>query len=56
MTHAIKLHTHLAPRRNIRRLTEEEIKYLLVRTKEEIRKGDAAYAASLLEEVIEALR
>jgi hypothetical protein len=35
MTQAIKLHTHLAPRRNIRRLTEEEVVALLVRARDE---------------------
>jgi hypothetical protein len=55
MTHAIKLHTHLAPRRNIRRLTEEEVVALLVRAREEVGK-DTRWAVAILDEVIEAIR
>jgi hypothetical protein len=55
MTQAIKLHTHLAPRRNIRRLTEEEVVALLVRARDEVGK-DPRWAVSILEEVIEAIR
>jgi hypothetical protein len=55
MKQAIKLHTHLAPRRNIRRLTEEEKLALLVKAREEI-DNDIPYAVRLIEEVIEAIR
>jgi hypothetical protein len=55
MTPAIKLHTHLAPRQKLRRLTEEEKLALLVKAREEIGK-DIPYAVRLIEEVIEALR
>jgi hypothetical protein len=55
MTQAIKLHTHLAPKRNIRRLTEEEKLALLVKAREEI-DSDIPYAVRLIEEVIEAIR
>jgi hypothetical protein len=56
MTQAIKLHTHLAPKRNIRRLTEEEKVSLLQRAQEEISVGERWMAIRLIEEVIEDLR
>jgi hypothetical protein len=55
MTPAIKLHTHLAPSRKLRRLTEEEKLALLVKAREEIDK-DIPYAVRLIELVIEELR
>jgi hypothetical protein len=55
MTQAIKLHTHLAPSRKLRRLTEGEKLELLVRAREEIDK-DIPYAVRLIELVIEELR
>ena len=56
MTPAIKLHTQLAPKRNIRRLTEEEKVSLLIRAQEEIAAGEIRMATRLVEEVIEAIR
>jgi hypothetical protein len=56
MTQAIKLHTHLAPRRNVRRLTEEEKVSLLQRAQEDLAAGQVKMATRLVEEVIEALR
>jgi hypothetical protein len=55
MTQAIKLHTHLAPKPKLRRLSEEEKLTLLVRAKQEI-DNDIPYAVRLIEEVIEDLR
>jgi hypothetical protein len=56
MTPAIKLHTHLAPRQKLRRLTEEEKVSLLQRAQEELAAGQVKMATRLVEEVIEALR
>jgi hypothetical protein len=56
MTQAIRLHTQLAPKRNIRRLTEEEKVSLLQRAQEEISVGERWMAIRLIEEVIEDLR
>jgi hypothetical protein len=56
MTQAIKLHTHLAPKPRLRRLTSEEIKEILARVQQEIDAGEIKLATRLLDEVIEALR
>lgn len=52
----VKLPTQLAPRKNLRRLTEEEKIALLVKAREEIDNGQIAYATRLVDEVIEAIR
>ena len=52
----IKLHTQLAPKPKLRRLTEEEKVSLLVRAQEEIAAGEIRLATSLVQEVIEAIR
>jgi hypothetical protein len=56
MTQAIKLHTQLAPRQKLRRLTEEEKVSLLQRAQEELAAGQVKMATRLVEEVIEAIR
>jgi predicted DNA binding CopG/RHH family protein len=56
MTQAINLHTHLAPRQKLRRLTEEEKVSLLQRAQEELQNGEVKLAVRLIEEVIEAIR
>lgn len=56
MTPAIRLHTQLAPKRPVRRATEEEIKQLLVRAQDEIDRGYVRVASALLTEAIEAMR
>jgi hypothetical protein len=56
MTQAIKLHTHLAPKPKLRRLSEEEKVSLLQRAQEELAAGQVKIATRLVEEVIEALR
>jgi hypothetical protein len=56
MTPSIKLHTHLAPKPKLRRLSEEEKVSLLIRAQEEIAAGEIRLATKLVEEVIEALR
>jgi len=56
MTPPIKLPTQLAPKRNLRRLSEEEKVSLLIRAQEEIAAGEIRMATRLVEEVIEALR
>jgi len=56
MTHPIKLHTHHAPKPKVRRMTEAEIKSLLVKAREEIDNGEIRLASRLVEEVIEAIR
>jgi hypothetical protein len=55
MTQAIKLHTHLAPRQKLRKLTEEEKVSLLQKAQEEIAAGETKFATSLVQEVIEAI-
>ena len=55
----IKLPTQLAPKRNLRRLSEEEKVSLLIRAQEEIAAGKPdgiRLATRLVEEVIEAIR
>jgi hypothetical protein len=56
MTQAIKLHTQLAPRQKLRRLTEEEKVSILQRAQEELQNGEVKLATRLVEEVIEAIR
>jgi hypothetical protein len=56
MTQAIKLHTQLAPKPKLRRLSEEEKLALLVRAQEELAAGQVKMATRLVEEVIEAIR
>lgn len=51
-----KLPTQIAPAKKLRRLTEEEIKSLLVKAREEIDAGEIKIATRLVEEVIEAIR
>lgn len=52
----IKLHTHIAPKRPVRRATEDDIKHLLVRAQDELDRGDVRVASRLLQEAIEAIR
>jgi hypothetical protein len=56
MTQAIRLHTQLAPKPKLRRLSDEEKVSLLIRAQEEIAAGEIRMATRLVEEVIEAIR